>query len=392
MISQLCWKTRAGLVISFIWLGFAYAIADRYTKFEGFFFLGLLPVGLLWGTAWIISGFLKQRPKKASLSTEALTTPPTSNATKKLDLKKTGVALLICSAAIAIGGYYAGEQAARYVGMFITTSLITYFAIKAIPKLKPYAGSVALTVFSLGVVISSFNHQRSEEQMIAEWRNVAPLLAEINSGVLPNDARIREAKLGRIEPAMRVTIAFHQEFAKTLKEYETSITSALSTTVLSAASIGTSNGREKLRTSVNTLTEAIDNFSANSENSFKKYLVNLESATLNLPADYSATLMTHWKKSLNNRKEDVRLTIDTQLAFRDVLRSISDLVDRTKPTFQSGGAADLIFTHQSDANQYNLLVKRVNALADAEKRLEEKLNREQLDRHQRFLDELKRKI
>jgi uncharacterized RDD family membrane protein YckC len=66
------WKMRLALVVSALWLLLVFAIArserDSGAVFVG---LGLIPVAILWGIAWVVRGYLKQRATKQLIATDA---------------------------------------------------------------------------------------------------------------------------------------------------------------------------------------------------------------------------------------------------------------------------------------------------------------------------------
>lgn len=60
-MTKIGWKMRLGIVLSFIWIALAAVISlDAQRSGDGigaFIFLGVLPLAIAWGIAWIWIGF-----------------------------------------------------------------------------------------------------------------------------------------------------------------------------------------------------------------------------------------------------------------------------------------------------------------------------------------------
>jgi hypothetical protein len=392
MFEKLSWIARLGVVLSFLWLVFVYALSDQHSKGESFFIVGILPVALIWGAIWVVRGFLEQRRLK-SLSKVKLSEGADSEIPeqKKRDPKKIISVVLVLLAAVITGWFYAGEQTARYVGAFFTYSLVAYFVSKFIPVAKPYAGTIATTVFAAGVVVSSFNHQREQNAVLTEWKNAAPVIAELQSGRLLTESELKQASLGRLEPVFRILISSTSEFASLWNAYLRDIEALNPEKLLSPSNLGSSAGRQSLRLNLTSLEQAINRLNENAVLAFQKFNTNIDSAVINLPATYANTFQNEFKKSTALREAEFRLLVKNQREMHRVLMEISNLVDQSKPVYGNGAAGiNLYFQRQEDLNRYQSLSKRMLNIAAEEEKIVRQSQHDGLQRQKNFLEMLKK--
>lgn len=88
--SEIGWKKRLAIVLSFLWIAFAAVVSydEQQNSFGIFVMLGILPIAIPWGIAWVWWGFRKYSPQSAikrqddkenSHINSKVTTAPTEN-------------------------------------------------------------------------------------------------------------------------------------------------------------------------------------------------------------------------------------------------------------------------------------------------------------------------
>lgn len=215
------WKMRLSILLSALWLGIIYFTSGYETnRGEYFFLFGIVPISLLWGFAWVLSGYKKTRKKRPvtpnlppiPISTP---TPPVSPSFQSRWKKLLSILSVLCfAAALGILIYSAnkvGVDAVAKIGYLagysIWIAIIIYLVWRFVLKKRERFG---LFLFSLCFLALSAYESQS---MIREMEESRYFLEAFQKMIVQTWSgeritKVEIEKFGRLSPLMSVSYDF----------------------------------------------------------------------------------------------------------------------------------------------------------------------------------------
>lgn len=208
-MQRLGWRTRAGIVLSVVWLVAIYAITGGESHWAGFFALiGIGPLAIIWGTAWIIGGYRAERSK----SSDGQIVDPHRKAVQTR--RVVGLALLIASGVsvdyfATKAGYDGPAKLGYFFGFYIWGLLLAWVVWTTGFKRLP-GGLLLLTgiVFASAASWESFKMEKefTDANNYAKYGSV--LIARAYSGQNISAQDIANAHTGRLEPFLSAQVRY----------------------------------------------------------------------------------------------------------------------------------------------------------------------------------------
>lgn len=370
------WKSRIGLVLSAIWLCLVLLVSDDYRRISQTLGFGFLPLVILWGIAWAVSGWRAQRPKKVEEDSVVLAE---TNSKRRAKIRTTlGVlAILIVGCFAAVWQFRSaenmeGEQAiAAWFGEWLVYGLFVYGLLRLVPKL-PYGTPIILAaVFVVGVINwKAFSAIAEDRQILASLARAAPVLSKVQSGVPVSDKEVRDANVGVLEPLMLAQAAYGREVIAISATYDKAMNDAGLELMLAPHSLESSTMRMETRARLKMLDPAIGMYKTQFDSATARMKLATQAALKQMPAGLAReTLQSTDRKS-------IQLTsyVNDQVAMtREVNQKVVAILDllETNPgsyVFDKGPPPRLLFRTEATLRQYQTLF---NGVLDISKRSQE---------------------
>ena len=243
------WKTRIGLVLSAIWLCLVFLVANEYQRLGQSLAIGVLPLVVIWGIVWAVSGWRAQRSPRQQVEEAALAE---MRATRKARIQ-TAVALVVvftlglfaATWQFKMADNEAGSHAvASWFGEWLVYGLIAYAILRAIPKMPYGVPAVLAAVITVGAVNwKAYAAITEDRRALESLARATPLTNKVQSGVPVSDKEVVDARIGVLEPLLLAQAAYGREVAAIATNYQQAIAGLAPEQMLTPASLGSSDVR-----------------------------------------------------------------------------------------------------------------------------------------------------
>lgn len=365
------WKSRLVIVLSAIWLVIVGLQAYDYDDLSILLLWGVLPVGLLWGCWWVLVGFFRERGSP-SFHRPNLAGPITrlksSMFAVAFNWRLIALYIVVFVISMAVADFLVKGRAAFFLGEALVYSLIALLVFLVWRKTRPHTATLTVAFLCGAIVFSAYQYRDEEQELISLGKRVAPIMSQLQTGVIPTDDEVRQARLMKFEPVMLAVARYSRSVLLAAQNYEQTVKSV--GPLLSAELLGTESGRARLSMKVKQFETGLSVFESEVESqtiAFKNQLVSLSAQ---LDHQTRAAFEQGLMKGALVQQEQFRLFFDNQKAILNNLQKIEALVNRFKPLPGSNSGGDVVrFSNPFAAEQFNQFVKDGFTLARKEQEI-----------------------
>lgn len=370
---NLGWKSRAGLVLSAVWLGLVFLVADENHRTGQVLGLGLLPLVVIWGIVWAVQGWLAQRPQKPP-------TPPAlqleAKARRSIRIR-TAVAVVVILGlglfaatwqfeAIEIEG--GGNPVAMWFGEWLVWGLLTYIVLRAVPKLPVAAPAVLTALVIVGAVnYKAYSRIAEDRQALNSVAKAAPLINKIQRGISVSDQEVRVAQVGMMEPLILAQAGYVREVIDIVATYEKTINGIQPELMLTPSSLASSSIRFQTRAKLKLWQQAAADYKTQVAAATARGKLAFNAALSQMPEAMSGS-SKGFDESAAKLSSHMSLLFQTQREATQAIVGILDLMDANPTDYvvDKGPPANLLFVNESTLVRYRELVGVVMAASQRE--------------------------
>lgn len=367
------WKTRAGLVLSAVWLCLVFSVADDYRRLGQVLGLGLLPLVVIWGIVWAVVGWRAQRPAKPA-TPEAAVLEARRNRSLRI---RTAIAVI---AVLGIGLFGAtwqfhaadneagGNAIASWFGEWLVYGLFAYVVFRFIPRTAP---GVAIVLASL-VVVGGVNYKsyaaiNEERQALASLSRAAPFLNKMQTGAAVSDEELRAANVGVLEPLLLAQAVYGREAAAVAEAYQKAIAQLAPEEMLLPGTLATASGRLQTRSRLKIWAEAAADYKSQIAAATARAKLGVQAAVRQMPEVYTRSTTSGFEESAAQLTAFVDRHIAMENEAGQAVTAILDLLDANPRGFvlDRGPPPNLLFRDEVTLAAYR---RHFNAVLEVWKR------------------------
>lgn len=358
------WKTRAGIVLSALWLIVVLVIASNETNATTFvLFFGVAPLALVWGIVWVVRGFREE--KRADT---ASADPQAARERKAIWLRRLlGLALLI-SAFVAVG-YFASRSGdwghwGYFLGYYIWVPLIAWALWSAVLKQKKgYLLLIVGVAYALAGTWEAFRLNRDYEEVTNFAKHGSAIFARMATGDSVSLDEITNAKFGRFEPLMLATQNYYSTLLKVFVNLQRHIEAAGLDTLLSAQTYRSTSTIGEARQKLVGLRNVVEDAEIEISRIMDRFAIEAKAVTL--PAGAQASFSRSFEESLPRNKAAIKEFLGIQREFLNQSDQLLKFMLNTQGSYVISGN-QVLFRRQSDLSDYNSHLSRISSLAAKE--------------------------
>lgn len=390
------WKSRIGLVLSAIWLCLVLLVSDDYRRISQTLGFGFLPLVILWGIAWAISGWQAQRPKQLVEDAAALI----ETRSKRMTQVRATVAVV----AIFIVGYFAAVWQFRaagneegvevipvWLGECLVYGLFFYGLLRAFRKLPYGVPIVVAALFVMGVVNwKAFSAVEEDRQLLASLARAAPTLSKVQSGVPVSDKEVRDANVGVLEPLMLAQALYGRETAAISATYEKAMADAELEQMLTPSSLASPSIRFQTRARLKMLEVAAGQYKTQFDSATARMKLGTQAALQQMPANLARETTRGTEQTSARMAAYVSGQVALAGEVNQKVNAILDLLEANPFQFDKGPPPRLLFYDANALRQYQELINGVFAVAKKEQEAQSRLLQEQTTQTEKLTEILKK--
>ncbi len=280
------WKTRIGLVLSGVWLCLVFMLAEDHHWVQLIFGVGMLPLVILWGIVWAVSGWRAQRPR----STREGSSDP-AKARPRIRSAAIVAACLVVGVVCAnwqyrLAGHEGPTPVAFWLGEWMVWGLLSYVAFRAIPRLAfGLAPLFAALVVAGGVNFKAYQTLSFEREVKESIAKAAPLISRIDGGANVSDDEIRRAQLGIFEPLILAKVANTREVLAISNRHESAVAQLEPDQWFTPASLSTSESRQQVLLRLAQSKQEVDDYKAQMESAAARSRLSVKALSAQMPKE-----------------------------------------------------------------------------------------------------------
>lgn len=385
---KLGWKTRVGVVLSAVWLCLVFLVTDEYQRLGQVLGLGLLPLVVIWGLVWAVSGWRAQRPEKPPIP-EAVQLEAKAKRSLRI---RTAIAVV---AVLALGLFAAtmqfkaadneagGNVVARWFGEWIVYGLIAYAILRAIPKLPGGAPAVMAALVIVGAVnYKAYSAIAEDRQALDSLAKAAPLFNRIQSGTQVSDQEVRDAHVGMMEPLMLAQASYSREVFAIAATYEKAIGGMQPELMLAPASLVSPSIRAQTRAKLKLWQQATAEYKTQLEAATARGKLAIQAAQSQMPAAMSGSASNGFDESSAQLSAYVATLVASEREAGQAIVGILDLMDANQGGYavDKGPPVNLLFRDEGTLAQYRELMGAMMAASQRQQDAQARFTQAQAER------------
>lgn len=385
-------KVRVGLTLSAIWICIVALTANEYQSGTTTFGIAALPLVVLWGLGWSVSGWLEKR-RLAVTSGSAPAGSRMLPALKYAALVLTVVVLGIIGAHM-YANFRDAEAAqvdiARLVGEWSVYSALAYVALRLAPGYtRKTPGLLTALVFIVGLNYSSY---KQVDLLVRTKQSLAvatPLFMKVQSGGIIDEAEIKSANVGFFEPFLLAVADSNKRLVLAQRRYEKEINESGFGEVLAPSSLASPSGRVRARAVIANVERITNEYLIEAEAAFKAGKASVKSTVVQMPNEYASVFEGYARTADESLNQLQRLRDIEARLFRcasDIVALIESAPGGVKAS--PGPQPLLIFSSDETNHAYNNLIGRFSDIAREEAQLNEQVMRERIEKVERLTNSL----
>ena len=385
---HLGWKTRAGLVVSGVWLCLVFMLADENHQVGQLLGVGLLPLVVIWGVVWAVAGWRAQRPEKPA-TTEVVQ----QEAKAKRNLRiRTFVAVI---AVLGIGLFAAtwqfkaadneagGHMIPRWFGEFFVYGLIAYAILRAVPKIPPGFPAVLAALVVVGSVnYKAFSAIAEDRQALDSLAKATPLVNKMQSGIAVSDQEVRDAHVGLLEPLMLAEATFGRDVISVNAAYQKVIGSMQPELMLSPSALASANSRFQSRAKLRLWEQATNEFKAQMDAAITRGKLGVQAAQSQMPPAMTGSMSSGFDDSAAQLTAYLTSLVITEREGTAAILGLLDLMDANQGSYvvDKGPPANLMFSDEATLGRYRELMGSMIAASQRQQEAKVRLTQTQSEK------------
>jgi hypothetical protein len=379
------WKTRAGLVLSAVWLCLVFLVTDEHQRFMQVLGLGLLPLVIIWGIVWAVAGWRGQRPDKP-LTPEAVQLEAKARRSLRIRTAVAVVAVLGLGMFAATWQFNAadneagGHDVARWFGEWCVYGLFAYAILRAVPKLPAGSPAVLAALIIVGAVNYKAHSAIAEDrQALESLAKATPLINKIQSGTQVSDQEVRDARVGMMEPLMLAQAAYSREVLAIGATYEKAVGNMQPELMLTPASLASPSIRVQTRGKLKLWQQTTAEYKAQIEGAIARGKAAIQAAELQMPAAMAGSASKGFDETAAQMSAYLTTLVTTEREASAVIVGMLDLMD-TNPggyVVDKGPPVNLLFRDEATLAKYRELMGAMLATMQREQEAKARLTQAQ---------------
>ncbi len=364
------WKTRAGIVLSAIWLIVAYVVGDSGDRLSTFLLLGAMPLVVVWGVVWAVAGWRAQRP--AVLAADAAEIAKQKRHSRWVlvgSLAIIGLGLLAASVQATKAGH--DGSVAYYFGQWIVWGLVAAIPLRFFSKRFPGIVSIgAALVVGVGLNWSVYSQAREERTIRESLARATPIFAKMQTAAV-EDEEIKRAQVGIFEPALLAQAAVSRELMGLGLEFQKTIESLQLETIFSPPILATEAGRAQSRLIIGQWNEAAKALNSGQTAALARARARMLAAVAQMPESNRASFLDGFERGSARLDSFVKNFHELQREGIQASTDLVDLLDKNQGQFElfKGPPPNLLFRTDALLQEYRRMFKRVADVAEREQSL-----------------------
>lgn len=361
-MGHLSWQKRLAILLSIVWLALIAAISrSESDSLTVLLILGVLPIALSWGIAWVWLGFRKSRSTVSAASVETIPDEPVSGATLYL-----WVAAILLTTGVGVF-YYAFSNTdvepvgkiAYLVGFYFWAPILVYVLWKSTFKKRKGAGLLLFAIAFLGIAIYQ------SQAMLREAEDTKRLLSKAQSMMLKlmNGELVDKSEISGVGQYSTVLLVTHDFLSQAMGEFQalnTKIEASGLETMLSPATLANPRAIAEAIAKLESLGSLIDQTESRIISRYDEFPRTIDSA--DIPYNVKAEFKTGAENGIKRGKAALSEFFKIQRVFTATTIEMLDFMRQRQGRFTRQGD-QIRFENQEDANKYNEYLQLIQALA-----------------------------
>lgn len=362
-MGDISWKTRLAIVLSVSWLAIAGAIsASEPRAFLTFLVIGVLPIGIVWGIAWVVAGFRSQ--SRARLSDANETEEEKQEDSRSTLFRFAALLLTIGSLsflynAINEAGIEPASKIGYLLGYYIWVPVLVFFAWKWLFKKRKGLYALLLAIAVLAISIHQAGAIRSEqaEAKLLQEKAVAMMLRLIN-GELIDRSELNEA--GKYREVLLVTHEFVSGVFYDIDAFNRKIEASNPQTLLSPSTLTNPANLDAALVSVRSLVAALEQTQNRVIARYDSFPTEIQASQI--PIEVKRSFQRGTDAGIIKGKDSINEYFSIQRQFLTAATEMLEFMKSRQGHFEKHGE-QILFESHYDLNAYNQKLQKLNELA-----------------------------
>lgn len=363
---QITWKTRLAIVLSVVWLALAAIVSRSESDSIGVFFvLGVFPIAILWGFAWVWTDFRKARrpkstPASSTVTLAAVDTPvPRATLFVWLGTILSTIAIGVFWYAISTTGTNALNKIAYSLGFYFWVPIVAYFVWKRSFQKKEGMGVFLFSVAFLAVAgYESYS-------MLRDWSDAKRFLGETQAMMLKllsgeQIDRLQISGFGEYTPALLVTHDFFSLVQKDLESLTRAIEASELEQLLTPKTLRSQSAIAHAQERLLTLQKRVDEIENRVLAAYNDFPKMVDATSLR--SYFKSEFKSGAEKGIMKGKISMSEFFRIQRMFIDEALSLLRFLQKNHSSYGFRGD-QILFVSQSDLERYNRHIQNIQQLA-----------------------------
>lgn len=358
------WKMRIGVVLSAVWICISFLTAGEHQQVGQMIGLGFLPLVIVWGIAWAVSGWRTQRPAKSLLPDEVLL----EKKGRRLHSIRTFVAVFFV---LAIGLFSAtwqfhaanneagGQEVGYWAGQWMVYGLFAYLALSL--PLRKFPGMAALlaAILVVGAVnYKAFDAIKEDRLALISLAKATPFINKIQSGTPVSDQDVKNAQVGMLEPLLLAQAAYSREIMAITATYTKEIAELQPELMLTPRSLVSPSIRAHTRASLKLWQRTTSDYQAQLNAAMARGKLGVQAAKFHVPSSMARSASKGFDKVTVELNAYIDILVSSEKEASDTVGDILDLMDGSLGTYSidNGPPVNLLFRDEAALARYRQLM------------------------------------
>lgn len=392
------WKTRFGIVISAVWLCLVFLASDNYGRLNQVLGLGLLPLVIVWGIVWAVSGWRSQRPKT---TVELEGSAREASRARRANVRISGAAVaILCIGMIAASGQFhaagneTGESALpRLFGEWLVYGLFSYVVFRLIPKTPAGFAAVAASLVVAGGVNYKTHAMISEErQVLDSLAKATPLINKLHSGFQVDAQEIKAANIGLFEPLLLAQAAYNRDLVGINEGYTKAIEGLQLGLMLTPSSLASPSIRAQSRAKLELWLQVVADYKNQVKAVTSRARLGIQAAQLQMPEAMAGSAVIGFNEFSSRLDTYLEGVDNARLEASEGVAVVLDLMDANPGGYvlDKGPPENLLFRDEELLSIYRRHLSSISAASKHESEAQASLAKAQSERIDALADLLKR--